>query len=315
VDPVTGLIVDANPAAAAFYGYPRDRLRAMKISELSLAPAGHAGPARRRPAGGEPAVEISLHRLANGEDRAVEVHSSTVPVRGQRLLVSIVHDVTERKRLEKQVLDISERERQHLGQDLHDSLGGKLAGAALMSKALSQTLRAKSAQEAVLAEEIVGCINESIVQARSIARGLCQVDFTVSGLTGGLAEFASETRKRFGISCWFRADDQLQISDVSVATHLFRIVQEAVTNAIRHGRAGEVLISLTRAGKHFALEVRDDGVGLPSDPKASQGLGLRTMKHRAGVIGAQLTVGPGAGGGTVVSCLLPAASVARKKAK
>lgn len=256
-----------------------------------------------------------MHRLASGEDRAVELHSSIVPVRGQRLLCSIIHDVTERKRLEKEVLDISERERQHLGQDLHDSLGGKLAGAALMSKALSQTLSGKSAHEAALAEEIVGCINESISQARSIARGLCQVDLTVSGLAGGLAEFAAETQRRFGLRCRFRTDKRLQIRDLSVATHLFRIVQEAVTNAVRHGRAQQVRISLTRAGKHLCLEVRDDGAGLPSNLAGSKGLGLRTMKHRAGLIGAQLTVETAEGGGTCVRCLLSAANANGNKRK
>jgi PAS domain S-box-containing protein len=313
VEPKSGALVDANPAATAFYGHSRERLRTLYLRDLGMCLPGATAAARRCGAKAPQDYCETSTRLSSGALRAVEVHASSITVQEQPLVFAIVHDVTERKFLEKQVIEISERERQRLGQDLHDSLGGKLAGAALMSKALSQTLAARSLSEVPLAEEIVQCINESIAQARSIARGLCPVELSGSGLVSGLRELASEIERRFGVSCRVHAGQGVRIDDVFVASHLFRIVQEAVTNAVRHGQAQNVAIRLTRTADEVSLEVRDNGTGLPPNLNETQGMGLRTMKHRAGSIGAQLAVRPGEGGGTVVACSLPLRQVPAKK--
>ncbi|HEY5912368.1 MAG TPA: PAS domain S-box protein, partial [Verrucomicrobiae bacterium] len=155
LDPATGAIVDANPAAAAFYGYSRRRLRRMKIDELHHLPAETVGNDSVRAFTNLRKSWVLLHRLANRETRTVEGHSSGVKVRGRRLIFSIINDITERTRLQKEVLEIGERERQRIGQDLHDSLGGKLTGAALMGKALAQKLEALGLPDANLATEIV----------------------------------------------------------------------------------------------------------------------------------------------------------------
>jgi len=305
VEPGSGAMVDANPAAAAFYGYPRERLRAMSLRDLAMGLPGAASNShRRRDKETQDCFETST-RLSDGTRRTVEVHSSPILVQARRLLFAIIHDITERKLLEKQVVEISEQERQRVGQDLHDSLGGKLAGAALMSKALSQTLAARSLPEASLAEEIVQCINESIAQARSIAHGLCPVELRGSGFVSGLQELAAETERRFGVVCRVHAEKGIRIDDLFVASHLFRIVQEALNNAIRHGQARHLAVRLTRIADQVCLEIRDDGAGLPPNVKETKGMGLRTMKYRAGMIGAQWAVKPGEGGGTAVLCRLP----------
>ena len=221
----------------------------------------------------------------------------------------IIHDVTEKKLLEKQILDIGEAERQRIGRDLHDSLGGMLTGAALLSKALSQRLAAKAIDEAGIAEEVVHCINDSISQTRAIAHGLFPVELGTVGLVAGLGEFAADTTRRSGISCRLRADEDILIQDVSVASHLFRIVQEAVNNAIRHAGARQITIHLARTAGQLLLKVRDDGKGLPARSQPVRGLGLRTMRYRADIIGAQFTVDSPDGRGTVVSCLVPARSL------
>jgi two-component system sensor kinase FixL len=237
----------------------------------------------------------------------VEIHSSLVEVKGRRLLFLITHDVTERKRLERQILDVGETERQRIGRDLHDSLGGMLTGAALLSKALAHRLTAKASAEAAVAEEIVRCINDSIGQARAAAHGLFPAELNAGGLVAALREFAAETSKRSGIPCRLRAARDLVTPDPSVASHLFRIVQEAVNNALRHGAARRITISLARSGGQLRLKVRDDGKGLPTRRPVGNGLGLRTMQYRADTIGAQFVVHPARGRGTVVSCLWPAA--------
>ena len=315
VEPDMGAIEDANAAAAAFYGYTRERLQAMRVEDLNALPSRYVAAQRERALRGDQSCFVFPHRLASGEVRTVEVHSSPMRVKGRLLLFSIIHDITERKLLEKQILDISEQERQRLGQDLHDSLGGQLTGVALMGKALARQLAAKDLPEAAVAEEVVRCINDAIGQTRAIARGLCPVELSASGLLSALREFASEIEQRFHISCRFSADKGILIRNESAASHLFRIVQEAVHNALRHGAPRTIAIRLAKAGDQIALEIRDDGTGFLSSLPASKGMGLRTMKYRADNIGAELKVIAGEGRGTVVSCLLPIENGSKKRTK
>jgi PAS domain S-box-containing protein len=315
VEPQSGAIEDANSAASAFYGYPRERLRVMKVGDLNALPPRLVAAQRDRALRGDRSYFVFPHRLASGEVRTVEVHSSPIRIKGRLLLFSIIHDITERNLLEKQILDISEQERQRLGQDLHDSLGGHLTGVALMGKALAQRLASKSAPEATVAEEIVRCVNESISQTRAIARGLCPVELSATGLLSALREFAAETAQRFHVSCRFQADKGILIQNASAASHLFRIVQEAVHNAIRHGEARTIGIRLAKAGDQIALEIQDDGTGLPTRLPTTKGMGLRTMKYRADTIGAEFAVNRRDGKGTVVSCLLPIERAPNKRTK
>ena len=313
VEPDSGAIEDANPAAAAFYGYTRERLQTMRVEDLNALPQRLVSARRADARRGDPSCLIFPHRLASGEVRSVEVHSSPVRAQGRLLQFSIIHDITERKLLEQQILDISEQEQQRLGQDLHDSLGGQLAGIALMSKALAQKLRATSMPEAALAEEIVHSLNESITQTRVIAHGLCPVEVSAAGLLSALREFAAEIGRRFHIACRFQADKGVLIRNLSVSSHLFRIVQEAVHNGIRHGQARAISIRLAKAGDQITLEIRDDGTGLPAHLPANKGMGLRTMRYRADSIGADFTARPGEGQGTVISCVLPIENAANKR--
>jgi PAS domain S-box-containing protein len=313
INPLSGEIVDANPAAATFYGYSQEQLKHLKIEQLNTLPQEAMVAKRLRVLEGKLNVFISVHRLSSGELRTVEVHSSPVPVGGQELLFSIIHDISERMMLQKQVLAIAEEERQRVGRDLHDSLGGNLAGAALLGKALANTLRTRSIPEASLADEVVQCLNQSISHTRAIAHGLCPVELSGAGFDAALAEFAADISRRAGVSCQWCADARTDVRDVIVASHLFLIVQESVQNAIRHGQANNITIDLTNMGDHVSLKISDDGSGLPKELGPGKGIGLRTMKYRADIIGAELTVRRGEKGGTVVTCLVPSAKMSVTK--
>ncbi len=309
LDPQSGALVDANPAAADFYGHSRDALRTMNVADLNALPPATQAAYGCLTLRSQRALSVFPHRLASGEIRTVEVHSSPISIQGRRLLFLIIHDITERMLLEKQVLEISEQERQRVGQDLHDTLGGRLTGTALLVKALAQGLARRGLPEAALAEEVVQSINESIADTRAIARGLCPVELSVTGLPGGLSELAHETQRQSGVACHFQADPQIQVRDLHVATHLFQIAREAVTNALRHSHAKQINLRLTGNADQVSLEIRDGGQGLPRRPKPTLGLGLRTMHYRARAIGAHLNI-RSSSQGTVVTCRLPAGGAA-----
>ncbi len=210
------------------------------------------------------------------------------------------------KQLEKEILEISDRERQRIGQDLHDGLCQHLAGIELMSQVLEQKLAAKSKAEAARAGEIAAHVREAISQTRLLARGLSPVTLESEGLMSALHELAANTETMFGVQCRFRCDQPVVVTDPAAATHFYRIAQEAVSNAIKHGKASRVLVEMKSAGAGVVLTVNDNGGGFPKVLPKTKGMGLRIMQYRAGMIGGSLAIETGAGGGTRVVCSTPA---------
>jgi PAS domain S-box-containing protein len=316
VHPASGVILDANRAAARFYGYSREQLRAMKFENLSTQSAEVVARERVRAREESQNRFVLPQRLASGEVRTVEMHSSPVRIGDQQSLFSIIHDITERKRLEQRILDISEEERQRMGQDLHDSLGGQLTGVALLSRALADTLALKGMPEATLGGEIVQAVNQAISQSREIARSLCPAGLGTYGLASSLQEYAASVTRSLNVDCRCEIRGEVVIRDESLATHLFRIVQEAVNNALRHGKARRIEIQLSRQKASLVLKVRDDGVGIGPQPQPGrQGMGLHTMRYRAEAIGADLEIEATRPTGTLVSCRLANFSAPQPKAQ
>lgn len=221
------------------------------------------------------------------------------------LLISEGRDITERKGLEKEIVEISHRERQRIGRDLHDALGQDLTGIAFLSKVLAQKLEAKSLTEAADAGEIARLVNQGIIHTRALARGLCPVGLQAEGLMTALKEVASDVSNIFDISCEFIYNTPILIHDNDVATHLYYIGQEAVTNATRHGKAKHVVIVLDKVDGRIVLTVKDDGGGLPENVDESTGMGLRIMNYRARMIGGSFEVGRDEEWATIVTCSLP----------
>jgi PAS domain S-box-containing protein len=221
--------------------------------------------------------------------------------------IAIRTDITERKRLEKEILRISEMEQRRIGQDLHDGICQHLAGIELKSESLAQTLEKKSKPQAAQAGEIARHVRDVLGQTRSLARGLSPFIIESEGLISALRELAVTTERLFSAKCHFVEDGTVSMADQGVATHLYRIAQEAVTNAIKHGKAGAVEISLTTTNHKILLSISDNGVGFRFAAQAGNGMGVRTMRYRAGIIGAALLVQAHAQGGTKILCFLPPA--------
>lgn len=210
----------------------------------------------------------------------------------------------ERRALEQQIIEISERERRRIGQDLHDGLGQHLTGIELMTQALEQKLAAKSKPEAAQAAKIARHVRDAIRQARALARGLSPVEFEANGLMSALHELAGAVQDMFQVQCTFRCARPVLIRENATATNLFRIAQEAVSNAIKHGRATEIEISLTASPERVLLSIKDNGIGIASDRPSSNGMGLRIMNRRAAVSGGKLSIQRNETGGTTAVCTI-----------
>ncbi len=211
-------------------------------------------------------------------------------------------DISDRKRLEREIIDISDSEQRRIGQDLHDGLCQLLTGAAYSGKVLEQELSARASPEAKHAKELVSLLQRATLETRNIASGLYGVKLKTEGLPSALEDLAHSVRTLLNVACEFSSDRTIPIPDHETAMHLYRIAQEAVTNAVRHGGAKGITISLTRTDKTVTLAVEDNGRGFDAKRRNSKGMGLSTMKYRARMIGAVFDIGPSSQGGTVMKC-------------
>ncbi len=240
--------------------------------------------------------------IRSGEIKTAILTVAMIPGTKQSLVA--VLDVTDKRRLSEEILEISERERRKIGRDLHDDLGQHLIGIEALSSLLERRLKTQSNRETRLAGEISELIKEATRKTKSLAKGLCPIDIEGGGLIASLKEFAELTQKVFGISCVFEYDKHIIIDDDTTAMHLYRIVQEATNNAVRHGRSDKVIISLTSEEDSIVLSIEDNGIGIPKNPDRRNSLGLNIMEYRATSIEATFQIQGRMTGGTEVICTL-----------
>ena len=219
---------------------------------------------------------------------------------------ALTEEMAERARLERELLEISEREQRRIGHDLHDSVCQHLTGTTLAAQVLEEKLAARHLPEAAEANKVVELVQEGISLSRKLAKGLHPVDLEADGLMLALEEYAGSCSELFKISCRFECDLPVLIHDTASAVHLYRIAQEAVGNAIKHGKARNILIRLDASEEGTVLSVKDDGVGLPEPLPRDRGMGMRIMAHRSGMIGGVFNAHREEAGGTLVTCELSA---------
>ncbi|HEX4121904.1 MAG TPA: ATP-binding protein [Verrucomicrobiae bacterium] len=216
--------------------------------------------------------------------------------------VVVYTDMSARKQMEKQVAEISDREQRRIGQDLHDSLCQHLVSIAFAAELMRDKLERYKLPEAAQAETIAEMVNEGISQARNLARGLYPVRLEVDGLASALEELTAIVQARNNVACHFSCEERVMIYDEVAGNNLFRIVQESINNAVKHGHCKNISIGLGAVDEEVILTIKDDGVGFPAELDPSLGMGLSIMNYRAKMIGASLDIRRGAGGGTIVLC-------------
>jgi signal transduction histidine kinase len=213
-------------------------------------------------------------------------------------------ETLERTRLERELLEITESEQRRIGHDLHDSLGQHLTAAAMAGKVLAKKLAGKSTVEPAAADRVVAMVEEAIELTRTLARTLHPIELGADGLENALQNLAANLNKAFNVSCRFRYSGAVVLNDPKTGIHLYRIAQEATNNAIRHGRARNLVISLDATSKNIMLSISDDGIGLPADARAKKGMGLRIMGYRASMIGATFDIQNLPAGGARAVCVM-----------
>lgn len=249
-------------------------------------------------------------RLLRRDGRVVHAWSAAGAVRDEqgrlRYIVSTMLDITERRRLQQEVLEAGARERRRIGHELHDGLAQFLAGLALKARSLEDRLRQEAPASAAEAAELVGLLGRAMQEARRLARGLDPVEVEAGGLAPALQRLAAETTDWHGVPCECTCCDPAEELEGETGFHLYRIAQEAVANAVRHGKPRRIKISLQREGPELCLRVEDDGGGFDPDEVArAEGLGLHTMRYRAATVRGRLEVRSQAGQGTTVECRVP----------
>lgn len=308
IDTVTryGRLVDFNPALERLLGYPREELLGMRFQQFT-------------PPEYRAADEQAFGKLAQGaasvefEKELIRKDGVRVPVRLTCFSVkdkagvvlgyaAIIKDITERRRLERQISETSAREQSRIGRDLHDSVGQTLTALSLLSRSLRSELTGPSAEKARRLEELS---RAAIQQVRGVARGLLPAELETGDLGAALSSLTEGARQLFEIRCSARVRGNGQLKDKAAAVDLYRIAQEAVVNAAKHAGARSVAVSLEVGLRRLRLVIRDDGAGFKESHGESRGLGLAIMRHRAESLGGLLEVRPGRFRGTEVVCEAP----------
>jgi len=250
-------------------------------------------------------VHETKHLTKEGDAIPLEISARAFNYDGRPTIISIGRDIRERLKLEREILDISEKERQRIGRDLHDDLGQMLTGIGLITQNLANKLTPNDRKAAEEVQKIVDMIKEADEHARSLARGLVPVNVQSNGLDSALQELINKAKKMYDIDIFYsnEVDDALDAN--LPAIHLYRIVQEAINNAIKHGKASSIDIEFSTSREHLLLRIKDNGCGFPETPKKNNGMGIRIMHFRAQIIGGGLEINSERGKGTEIICRLP----------
>jgi PAS domain S-box-containing protein len=306
-----GIVETMNPAAEKIFGYRASEVIGNNVSMLMPEPyrTQHDAYLNRYRHTGEARI-IGIGREVRGQRKdgtefPLDLAVSENDLGSRKIFTGLLRDITARKRLEEEIIEISEHEQRRIGSDLHDDLCQQLAGIRfgcdILKKKLATTLENKEILERVdkLADELTRAIDHT----RILARGMAPVALEKNGLASALHELTQSLRKLFAVDCTFEAKSNVAIDDVIAATHLYRIAQEAMTNALKHGQATRIRVSLERAGDEAILRITDNGRGFSQvTANKAQGMGLRTIRYRAGMIGAYLQIESRLNRGTTISC-------------
>lgn len=305
-----GLIDRFNQAAQQVFGYETGEVRGKNVSMLMPEHysrnhdryiSNYLRTGKRKVMGIGREVE---GMRKNGEVFPMELALSEFKSEGQLFFAGFVRDITDRRRLEHEILRTSEHERRRVGQDLHDGLGQMLTGISLISGNLARRLTLEDHDLADDMSEVTELMRDADRMSRNIARGLVPVELDGEGLAAAIEGLCANARKFFSVECRFVEQGKPLLRDSGAVSNLYRIAQECISNAVKHGRATRIDVSLKADGNDLTLEVADNGVGFPETLSEERGMGVDIMGYRARVINAHLSIERREEGGTIITCVL-----------
>jgi PAS domain S-box-containing protein len=304
-----GRIEFTNPAFERMFGRKSVELAGMSILELfnyrqfQSPTAALEGLLEKSGRGGK---RDMLFRRRDGSQFAGEVLSAEIELSGERRILVVVQDVSERKQLESEIIEIANRERQRLGADLHDGLGQELTGISLMLRSLAKSAGLSAFDSAPELNEIIALVNHAIQSARQMALGISPVTLERGGLLPALRTLIGWSRVNYDIDVRLRLSvrSPLLISE-SAAAHLYLIAQEGINNAVKHGRARAIAVTLRGGRNLVSLSITDDGIGIAEIPARGAGMGLKLMEYRTAVIGGVMRIKRLPCGGTRIRSVCP----------
>lgn len=302
-----GFITEVNPFTEQMFGYSDKEMIGHNMSMLMPSTLHENGDNDVEHYVTDETKLIGMRREVLGRRKdgsSFPVYLSISEIKELEIFVGFVQDITRRKELQTHLATIATEEQERIARDLHDGLGGYMTGMGVLAKILHARLDEKGSPEAPKAAELLKYTREAHEQLREVSRGLNPVDVAPQGLMVALALLVTKSQHRTGVECIFLCDRPAEIESHTIATNLYYITQEAVTNAIRHGKAKRVQINLVETSSSVTMTVKDDGIGFEHNPYCQDSRGLRTMKYRADLIGAALSIGPAEGGGTMVRCII-----------
>ena len=309
---INNMIRMVNPAFERMFGFQAGTAIDTSIDDLIAQPPGmrrdhldqHLLGMITEPPGLTPVEFKCRRRDGSIFDAACVATLTHVDAETHRL--AVITDVTERRGLEREILEIAGREQLRIGSDLHDGLGQDLTGVALMLRSVVAQLRKENSSARTDVKDIISLVNGAIESTRARARGLAPVGADRGGLIAGLQSMAVRGMERYGVRAHFNTSlkEPLTLDD-GAATHLYRIAQEAFTNAIRHGRVTQVTIDLATADGTLTLSIQDNGRGFDERNATNNGMGMKLMRYRAQMLGGDVTIANNKGGGVVVRCTCP----------
>ncbi len=299
-----------NTAAEKMFGYTRNEMVGQNVSMLMPQPYRdeHDHYVSRYLETNEPKIigigrEV-MARRKDGTTFPIDLSVGEAELAEGKLFTGIIRDLSERKRLERKLAEVSEEEKRRIGRDLHDDICQQLAGIGCLVKVLQQQRKDVGPAHESL-DEIGRMVADVNAHVREMARGLVPVVLESEGLATALRELAASSSHLFGVSCRFLGSD-VDVNDQVARVHLYRIAQEAITNAVKHGQAESIRISLEEQDSTIVLLIHDDGTGIPDKPqKGHTGMGLLTMDHRAKMLNGEVRIESVARGGTTIRCAIP----------
>ena len=306
-----GRLLNANPGLARMLGY--ETPEELRSSITNAGQQVYVNPGRRkelrRLSEEKGSVQGFEAELLHKDRRRIWVTINAHLVRDGKgavlYLEGTAQDITERKRLEKALLEVSEREQRLVGQDIHDGLCQRLFCTAIGCNLLQEHLATQSRPEAAEAAKILAQLQAAIGEARSLAHGLSLANLDKRGLAAALGDLASTTTLDCHVPCTAECPGSVPITDPATATHLYRIAREAVHNAVKHARPSRILIRLEATADGLRLGVEDDGRGIPEGQSLGSGMGFGMMRYRANMLGGELKIQRAPCGGTIVTCTFP----------